>query len=326
MGSATVCCSSLLSTGTAAFPAEFGNVGSSRIGRRKIKAPSVAVRFASNQDGSGRCGRSAGGQRWDSYCHGDSVLRSDQALESVSSQSEKALHSMSKGGLAVLIASSLGYTICDNVLAAVEAAPVPQSSTNLMFIIACVAEALALTGAVVGGVLARQRKLELEKINSQLRQINVNLRRQSRVESYAPNLTYAPVGSGRVTDVQVREDPVREELMQSLKAGKRWLREQKPVNAFREFEKALPLAKQLKDTVEEKKAARGLGASCQRQGKYKEAIKYHTMVLTISHMTRESSGNTEAYGAIADCYTELGDLETAGKFYDKYIDGLEQDD
>lgn len=68
------------------------------------------------------------------------------------------------------------------------------------------------------------------------------------------------------------------------------------------------------------------GASCQRQGKYKDAIKYHTMVLTISHMTRESSGNTEAYGAIADCYTELGDLETAGKFYDKYIDGLEQDD
>lgn len=49
--------------------------------------------------------------------------------------------------------------------------------------------------------------------------------------------------------------------MSCLKAGKRWLREQKPVNAFREFEKALPLAKQLKDTVEEKKAARGLGES-----------------------------------------------------------------
>lgn len=47
------------------------------------------------------------------------------------------------------------------------------------------------------------------------------------------------------------------------------------------------------------------------------------MVLGISKRVGESSGNTEAYGAIADCYTELGDLEKAGKFYDKYIARLE---
>lgn len=67
------------------------------------------------------------------------------------------------------------------------------------------------------------------------------------------------------------------------------------------------------------------GASLQRQGKYREAIKYHSMVLAISEREGEDSGNTEAYGAIADCYTELGDLERAGKFYDKYISGLETD-
>lgn len=55
----------------------------------------------------------------------------------------------------------------------------------------------------VSGILARQRKVELEKINAQLRQINVNLRRQSRLETYAPNLTYAPVGGGRMADLQV---------------------------------------------------------------------------------------------------------------------------
>jgi hypothetical protein len=49
------------------------------------------------------------------------------------------------------------------------------------------------------------------------------------------------------------------------------------------------------------------------------------MVLAISEREGEDSGNTEAYGAIADCYTELGDLERAGKFYDKYISGLETD-
>ncbi|XP_020598867.1 uncharacterized protein LOC110038386 [Phalaenopsis equestris] len=67
------------------------------------------------------------------------------------------------------------------------------------------------------------------------------------------------------------------------------------------------------------------GASLQRQGKYKEAIKYHSKVLEIASKVGENSGITEAYGAIADCYTELGDLEKAGKFYDQYIARLEKD-
>jgi len=67
------------------------------------------------------------------------------------------------------------------------------------------------------------------------------------------------------------------------------------------------------------------GASLQRQGKYKEAINYHSMVLNISKMTGEDAGVTEVYGAIADCYTELGELEKAGKFYDKYIARLENE-
>lgn len=70
---------------------------------------------------------------------------------------------------------------------------------------------------------------------------------------------------------------------------------------------------------------RSSGASLQRQGNYKEAIKYHSMVLSISKMTGEDSGVTEAYGAIADCYTEVGELEKAGKFYDEYIARLEND-
>lgn len=49
------------------------------------------------------------------------------------------------------------------------------------------------------------------------------------------------------------------------------------------------------------------------------------MVLAVSDREGEDSGNTEAYGAIADCYTELGDLERAAKFYDKYIARLETD-
>lgn len=185
---------------------------------------------------------------------------------------------------------------------------------------------VALIGATVGGLLARQRKEELQKVNEQLRQINAALRRQAKIESYAPSLSYAPVGgSGRIAESEVVVDPRREELMTHLKTGKNYLRNQDPEKAYVEFKAGLELAQQLNDPIEEKKAARGLGASLQRQGKYRDAIKYHSLVLKISKRQGENSGNTEAYGAIADCYTELGDLERAGKFYDEYIARLETD-
>ncbi|KAB2020817.1 hypothetical protein ERO13_D07G090325v2, partial [Gossypium hirsutum] len=158
-------------------------------------------------------------------------------------------------------------------------------------------------------LLARQRKEELQRVKEQLRQINVALRRQAKIESYAPSLSYVPIG-GRISENENR---------------KNFLRNQELEKAFLEFKTALELAKSLKDPIEEKKAARGLGTSLKRQGKYQEAIKYHSMVLVISDREGEDSGNTEAYGAIADYYTELGDLEKAGILYDKYIARLETD-
>ncbi|XP_030547816.1 protein FLUORESCENT IN BLUE LIGHT, chloroplastic isoform X2 [Rhodamnia argentea] len=183
---------------------------------------------------------------------------------------------------------------------------------------------VALVGATVGGLLARQRRGELARLNEQLRQINAALRRQAKIESYAPSLSYAPVGT-RIAETEVIVDPRKEELISRLKTGKNFLRNQDPEKAFREFKEGLELAQILEDPTEEKKAARGMGASLQRQGKFREAIECHSMVLQISERMGEDSGNTEAYGAIADCYTELGDLERAAKFYDQYIARLESD-
>ncbi|CAN7001498.1 hypothetical protein BRARA_E02713 [Brassica rapa] len=183
---------------------------------------------------------------------------------------------------------------------------------------------VALVGATVGGLLARQRKGELQRLNEQLRQINAALRRQAKIESYAPGLSYAPAGA-RIPESEIIMEPKKHELISKLKTGKTFLRNQEPEKAFEEFKTALELAQNLRDPVEEKKAARGLGASLQRQGKYRDAIQYHNMVLAISKREGEDSGSTEAYGAIADCYTELGDLEKAGKYYDTYIARLETD-
>ncbi|KAJ4839589.1 hypothetical protein Tsubulata_020230 [Turnera subulata] len=184
---------------------------------------------------------------------------------------------------------------------------------------------VALVGATVGGLLARQRRGELQRLNEQLRQINAALRRQAKIESYAPSLSYAPTGSSRIPETEVIVDPRKQELISRLKAGKNHLRNQDPEKAFVEFKAGLELAQIVKDPIEEKKAARGLGASLQRQGKHREAIKYHSLVLAISDREGEDSGSTEAYGAIADCYTELGDLEQAAKYYDNYIARLEKD-
>ncbi|XP_057977884.1 protein FLUORESCENT IN BLUE LIGHT, chloroplastic isoform X2 [Malania oleifera] len=219
--------------------------------------------------------------------------------------------------MALLMINALILTMPPEALA--ETCEVDNSTFNMPLLLF-----VALIGATVGGLLARQRRGELERLNEQLRQINTALRRQAKIESYAPGLSYAPVG-GRIAENEVIVDPRKQELISHLKTGKNFLRNQDPEKAFVEFKTALELSQNLKDPIEAKKAARGLGASLQRQGKYREAIKYHSMVLAISEREGEESGNTEAYGAIADCYTELGDLERAGKFYDKYIARLETD-
>lgn len=54
-----------------------------------------------------------------------------------------------------------------------------------------ITEFVALVGALVGGITARQRKAELERLNEQLRKINMSLRQQARAGT-----VYAP-GEGR---------------------------------------------------------------------------------------------------------------------------------
>ena len=69
-----------------------------------------------------------------------------------------------------------------------------------------------------------------------------------------------------------------------------------------------------------------LGASLQRLGQYREAMSWYYKVLALSKETGEDSGCTEAYGAIADCCADLGDLEGAAKLYDEYISRLQPRD
>ncbi|KAL4625320.1 hypothetical protein ACB092_05G016800 [Castanea dentata] len=75
---------------------------------------------------------------------------------------------------------------------------------------------MALKGKTVGGLLGRQRRGELEQLNEQLHQINTALRRQAKIESYAP------VG-GRRPETEVIVDPKKQGLISRLKCGKNFL-------------------------------------------------------------------------------------------------------
>ncbi|XP_058179157.1 protein FLUORESCENT IN BLUE LIGHT, chloroplastic isoform X2 [Rhododendron vialii] len=153
--------------------------------------------------------------------------------------------------LALIIVNALMFSAPFEALA--ETCEADKSIFNMPLLLF-----VALIGATVGGLVARQRKGELKRLNEQLRQINAALRRQAKIESYAPTLSYAPA-VGRVPENEVIVDPRKHELISHLKSGKNFLRNQDPDKAFVEFKTALELAQSLADPTEEKKAARGLG-------------------------------------------------------------------
>ena len=237
-----------------------------------------------------------------------------------------------------------------------------------------ITEAIALVGALVGGVSARQRKQELEDVNDKLRQINLNLRQQARSGTvYAPGLNYVPpvelkpeqrglrpspgdfppseaaeeaaAGAAAAAAASAPQAPVdvETEIRQCLRDGRNKLKESSS-KAAREtassagggttvasaanttamvlFKKALLLSKQHKSPILERRARRGLAVARRQHGDRKGALVDLLAVLEISDRIGEHTGDTDALGAIADLYTEQGDLENAGRYYDRYIAAL----
>jgi len=230
-----------------------------------------------------------------------------------------------------------------------------------------ITEAVAFVGALVGGVSARQRKVELEEVNDKLRKINLSLRQQARAgTTYAPGLNYAPpsatqqaVGSEAVVvsagTVSVAE-PSRSgsssaersatvsppqvldaetEIRQCLRDGRSKLKESAMqgssasgmataanTSAMVLFKKALLLSKQQRSAILERRARRGLAVARRQHGDRKGAVADLLAVLEISERIGEHTGDTDALGAIADLYTEQGELEKAGQYYDRYIAAL----
>ncbi|GAB5365590.1 hypothetical protein AAMO2058_001071200 [Amorphochlora amoebiformis] len=207
-----------------------------------------------------------------------------------------------------------------------------------------ITELVALTGALVSGITSRRRKEELKKVNEQLRKINLALRKQARIGGsqnpsvssgilFNPDLNYAypTPPSGEQSDgtarVSERTRELKPELSESerqciiaLKEGKKLLKTQVRSASVR-FKKALMIAKKLRDTDLERKAARGLGACYQRQFMYEDAIRFYLRAVQLT----ESRGDAleydmrDLYNSIADVYADMGDVDKALEFYDRYL-------
>ena len=114
-------------------------------------------------------------------------------------------------------------------------------------------------------------------------------------------------------------------MKSALREGRALLKEETAeafVAAREKFEKALMLSRMVGDQVQVRRAVRGLSASERGLGRGKEAIAHLKEVLEISKQMGDFAGDADALGAIADIYTESGDLENAGKYYDLYLDAL----
>ena len=55
------------------------------------------------------------------------------------------------------------------------------------------------------------------------------------------------------------------------------------------------------------------------QKQHRTAIKHLERVLELSKEIGDNVGDADAYGTIADIYTEIGEFEKAALYYDMYI-------
>ena len=224
--------------------------------------------------------------------------------------------------------------------------------------VAGISETVALVGAIGAGLTSNARKAEIAELNEKLRAVNQTLRAQIRNVRAPRRRERRPPGrrglrrSARVAldsmdldeeaarsahaeavaagaDGAVAQFPEESESVATMKSalreGRALLKEETPRRRSsrrgRKFEKALMLSRMVGDQVQVRRAVRGLSASERGLGRGKEAI---------AHLKR--FGNLQADGRLrggrgraAPSPTSTpnpADLENASKYYDLYLDAL----
>ena len=172
-----------------------------------------------------------------------------------------------------------------------------------------------MVGAAVGGLTAKQRSEEVAELNAKLSETNKKMRKQmSR-------------GSEFIGDT-IDEGTDEAEIVEILRKGKRALKGKNSETAHAAFADALTRINTLSGTLDspwmlERKARRGLSAAEIQMKDYQRAEENLKIVVKICEENLEPGHErpelADAYGCLADMYTEWGQLDKAAEIYDKMI-------
>jgi hypothetical protein len=201
---------------------------------------------------------------------------------------------------------------------------------------------LTVIGAVVGGILARKRRQQLEEMNLKLRKINQELRRKNE-ESNQPDDLSIVTALQRSLDAPSAAHPVESygSLKVSLARARRQVeecireatslikdtsksRKEAATAALPLLAEALQLSKDIKDIRAERAVSRLRSRALRSLGDLPGSLEELQQVLDLTAAVGESREmDADTLGEMGDVLAEMGNFEAAGRYYDMTIDAIE---
>jgi len=166
-------------------------------------------------------------------------------------------------------------------------------------------EFLALIGASLNGVLSRKRRLEIERLNIQMRAImqraeDERFERQAKKNGGSTSQAMGLIGKAKSTYASGEYDAAIALFQDALNAVK-------TASASGDEE----------DGIEDSLSARkGLAMAYQAAGDLTQAAAALESALLIAK-------DSTVFGMLGDVYTDMGELAKAGDMYDKCLDAMD---
>jgi tetratricopeptide (TPR) repeat protein len=206
-----------------------------------------------------------------------------------------------------------------------------------------IVEAAALVGAIVGGILARKRRHQLEETNQKLRKINQELRRKNEESAPVDDFTNYRTALERSLTQPSAAHPVesygslkvslaraRRQVEETIREAKSLLHStslpptEAATAALPLLEEAQQLSKDIKDLRAERAVARLRARALRSLGDLSGSLDELQKVLELTAAVGESGeGDADTLGEMGDVLAEMGNFEAAGRYYDLTIDAIQ---
>lgn len=117
----------------------------------------------------------------------------------------------------------------------------------------------------------------------------------------------------------------RRQIAQCIRGSKELVRDGRQGEVFPLLEQGLQLAAETADQRAERALIRVRARALRETGDPAGALRDLHRSLALSQQLGETAGDADTYGEMGDVLTELGDLESAGKYYDLCISAIQSE-